>query len=41
MNFDGRATCPVNKSYLSWSVLGFYAPLVTAGLVLLMTSLCN
>jgi hypothetical protein len=41
MKFDGIATRPVNKSYLSWSVFGFYLPLVVAGLVLLVVSLCN
>lgn len=41
MKFDGIATRSVNKSYLSWSVLGFYGPLVLAGLILLVTSLSH
>lgn len=32
---------PKNKSYLSWSAFGFYGPLVAAGVVLLIISLCN
>lgn len=30
---------PKNKSYASWSIVGFYAPLITAGLALLIATL--
>ncbi len=32
---------PKSRSYVSWSVLGFYGPLVLAGLILLIASLIN
>jgi hypothetical protein len=35
-NLENR---PRNKSYASWSILGFYAPLIAAGLVLLIATL--
>ncbi len=41
MNFDGIAPRSVNKSYLSWSVFGFYVPLVLVGLILLIVSLAH
>lgn len=36
--FDTR---PKRKAYMSWSVLGFYGPLILVGLALLITSLVN
>jgi hypothetical protein len=41
MRFDGIPTRPVNQSYVSWSVFGFYVPLMGAGLVLLAISLAH
>lgn len=38
---DNLAPRPKNKSYLSWSVIGFYEPLVLAGTVLLIFSLAT
>jgi hypothetical protein len=41
MDYDQLKDKQRNKSYLSWSVLGFYAPLVLAGLVLLVVALAS
>lgn len=39
METSKLANRPKNKSYASWSVVGFYAPLITAGLALLIATL--
>lgn len=41
MRTDGLAARSRNKSYLSWSVLGFYGPLLIAGTVLLIVSVAT
>lgn len=41
MDITGLPPRAKKRSYLSWSVLGFYGPLVLVGLVLLFASLVN
>jgi hypothetical protein len=41
MKTDGLDVRPKNKSFVSWSVLGFYAPLIIGGLILLIAALCH
>jgi hypothetical protein len=41
MDTRGLASRPKNRSYLSWSILAFYAPLVVAGVVLLVAALTS
>lgn len=41
MDTSNLASRPKNKSYLSWSVFGFYGPLVAAGIFLLIMSFAN
>lgn len=41
MKTDGLNVRPKNKSFVSWSVLGFYGPLVVGGLIILTAALCH
>ncbi|OZC48467.1 hypothetical protein CH289_18925 [Rhodococcus sp. RS1C4] len=41
MDTSNLTSRPKNKSYLSWSVCGFYGPLIFAGVVLIIISLSN
>ena len=41
MNTNNLTNRPKNSSYFSWSVAGFYAPLIIAGLILLFTAVVS
>jgi lipoprotein signal peptidase len=41
MDTSGLPVRSKNRSYLSWSVFGFYVPLIVAGVVLLIVSLAT